>query len=150
MKYSIAIWIFLLMLATSCMSDSTDEQRTHEQPSPQDSAMADDDHAHPDTVDLFSNDRFRDVSVVRTGDSSFEISGKAQVFEAAYSWVVEDTQNEIKKGFGTTDAGAPAWGNFSFPLTVAKRDSNSLLQLILFEASAKDGSRQHELPIVLY
>jgi hypothetical protein len=112
--------------------------------------MVDDDHAQPDTVDLFSNDRFRDVSVVRTGDSSFEISGKAQVFEAAYSWVVEDGHNEIKKGFGTTDAGAPAWGNFSFQLTAAKKDSNSLLQLILFEASAKDGSRQHELPIVLY
>jgi hypothetical protein len=116
---------------------------------PNDSAAILDDYEKPDTIDLFSSDRFRDVSVKKTGDTTFEVSGKAQVFEAAFGWVVEDGHNEIKKGHVMADAGAPAWGNFSFQLTAAKKDSNSVLMLILFESSPKDGSRQHELPIVL-
>jgi hypothetical protein len=48
-----------------------------------------------------------------------------------------------------TDAGAPEWGNFNFVIEVAKQRSNSTLHLILYETSAKDGSRQHLLPIKL-
>ncbi|MEO6488548.1 MAG: Gmad2 immunoglobulin-like domain-containing protein, partial [Ferruginibacter sp.] len=70
-------------------------------------------------------------------------------FEAAFSWVVEDGHEELKKGFHMTDAGAPAWGKFDFTIDVQKKRENSTLTLILFESSAKDGSRQYELPIVL-
>ncbi len=49
-----------------------------------------------------------------------------------------------------TDMGAPEWGNFSFTVDVEKKRPNSTLTLILFESSAKDGSRQFELPILLY
>jgi hypothetical protein len=49
-----------------------------------------------------------------------------------------------------TDAGAPAWGNFSFTVDAPKKNANSTLHLILFELSSKDGSRQYELPILLY
>ena len=47
------------------------------------------------------------------------------------------------------DAGAPEWGKFNFILHAPKKRENSTLTLILFEISAKDGSRQHELPIAL-
>jgi len=62
---------------------------------------------------------------------------------------VEDGHDELKKGFEMTDAGAPEWGNFIFTINVAKKRPNSTLHLIIFESSAKDGSRQHELPILL-
>jgi hypothetical protein len=99
---------------------------------------------------VYFNERFKDVTVQKTGTQSFLIKGKAQVFEAAFGWVVEDGHNELKTGHVMTDAGAPAWGSFSFTINVAKQRENSALHLILFEASAKDGSRQHELPVPLY
>jgi len=99
---------------------------------------------------VYSNKRFKDVIVKKIGNHKFQITGKAQIFEAAFSWVVEDGHNEIKKGFEMTDAGAPAFGKFSFTVDVAKVRANSTLLLILFESSAKDGSRQYELPVLLY
>jgi hypothetical protein len=140
-----AIWCVIVLLLIGCTNNSSEPQHD-----PVDSTLVYDDHERPDTLDLFSNDRFQNVLVERTGDSTFQISGKAQVFEAAFSWVVEDGHNEIKTGHSMTDAGAPAWGNFSFEVTASKKNPNSVLHLILFESSAKDGSRQHELPIILY
>jgi hypothetical protein len=104
----------------------------------------------PPPPKIYANARFKNVLVVRKGEHEFSIQGKAQVFEANISWVVEDGHEELKKGFVTTDAGAPAWGNFEFSIDVQKKRPNSTLTLILFESSAKDGSRQHELPIRLY
>ncbi len=98
----------------------------------------------------YSNDRFRNVTVERIGDNEFLIRGECQIFEATLSWVVEDGHQELKKGFQTADAGAPAWGKFEFKINVEKTRENSTLTLVLFEISAKDGSRQHELPIPLY
>jgi hypothetical protein len=98
---------------------------------------------------VYSNARFRDVTVQKAGDNKYTIQGKGQIFEASFGWVVEDGHNEIKEGFDMTDAGAPAWGNFKFTIDVKKERSNSTLTLILFETSAKDGSRVHQLPIVL-
>jgi hypothetical protein len=97
----------------------------------------------------YSNERFREVTVTKTGAAGFNIRGEAQIFEANFGWVVEDGHNELKKGNEMTDAGAPAWGNFNFTITVKKDRPNSTLTLILFESSPKDGSRQYELPIVL-
>lgn len=98
----------------------------------------------------YSNERFKDVTVQRTAEHTFLIKGKAQIFEASFSWIVEDGHEELKKGFEMTDAGAPEWGNFSFTVDVEKNRPNSTLILVLFESSAKDGSRQFELPVVLY
>ena len=97
----------------------------------------------------YSNARFRDVWVKRTGATTFTIQGKAQVFEAAFSWVIEDGHNEIKSGHEMTNAGAPEWGSFEFKIAVAKKRETTLT-LILFESSPKDGSRQYELPVKLY
>ena len=98
---------------------------------------------------IYANDRFREVTVTKVGDHSYTVQGKGQIFEASFNWVVEDGHNELKKGYQMTDAGAPEWGAFKFTIEVQKQRPNSTLTLILFEASAKDGSRQHELPIVL-
>lgn len=98
----------------------------------------------------YSNVRFKDVTAEKINEHTFLIKGKGQIFEANFSWIVEDGHDELKKGFEMTDAGAPEWGNFSFTIDVAKKRPNSTLHLVLFEISAKDGSRQHELPIFLY
>lgn len=103
-----------------------------------------------DTQKVYGNSRFKDVKVVRTGAESFQITGKAQIFEASFNWVIEDGHNELKSGYTMADAGAPEWGNFSFTVDAPKKAPNSTLHIILFEASAKDGSRQHELPLLLY
>lgn len=98
----------------------------------------------------YSNERFRKVTVEKVAEHKFRVQGEAQIFEAAFNWIVEDGHNELKKGHEMTDAGAPEWGKFDFTIDVEKKDSYSTLHLILFEASAKDGSRQYELPIPLY
>lgn len=103
-----------------------------------------------DSSRVYANERFKDVRVKRLGGNNFQISGKAQIFEANFSWVIEDGHNELQQGHQTTDAGAPEWGNFNFTVDAAKQNEQSTLHLILFEASAEDGSRQHELPILLY
>lgn len=97
----------------------------------------------------YSNERFKAVTVTKQSPGKYLVKGKARVFEAAFSWVVEDGHNELKSGHEMTDAGAPAWGNFSFTVAVVKARPNSTLILILFEASARDGSRQSEMMIPL-
>ena len=103
-----------------------------------------------ETPKIYSNERFNDVKVERLGSDSFLIKGKAQIFEANFGWVIEDGHNELQQGHQMTDAGAPEWGNFNFIVHAQKKNPNSTLHLILFESSAKDGSRQYELPILLY
>src|SRR5688500_2772961 len=98
---------------------------------------------------VYSNERFKDVTVEKTGDNTFLITGKGQIFEANFNWVIEDGHEELQKGYTMTDAGAPEWGNFSFSVTAPKKNPNSTLHIIIFESSPKDGSRQYELPILL-
>ena len=98
----------------------------------------------------YANARFKDVGLERISETKFRIFGQAQIFEANFNWVVEDGHEELSKGYQMTDAGAPEWGKFDFTIDVPKKQANSTLTLILFETSAEDGSRQHELPIVLY
>ncbi len=98
----------------------------------------------------YANKRFKDVVVERIGLDSFIVRGQGQIFEANFSWIVEDGHDELKKGFQMTDAGAPEWGKFEFSVRVQKKRENSTLMLVLFESSPRDGSRQYELPIPLY
>lgn len=98
---------------------------------------------------IYSNERFKDVIVEKIDENKFRIQGLGQIFEASFNWIVEDGHEELDKGFEKTDAGAPEWGKFEFIIDVQKEHENSTLTLILFEYSAKDGSRQYELPIVL-
>ena len=97
----------------------------------------------------YSNERFREVTIKNIGENQYRIRGQGQIFEASFNWVLEDGHNELQKGYQMTDAGAPEWGNFDFTLEASKKEENTTLTLILFETSAKDGSRQYELPIAL-
>lgn len=98
---------------------------------------------------VYANDRFRNVTVEQTAENTFRITGEGQIFEANFGWVIEDGHYELQKGHTMTDAGAPEWGAFDFTVKAPKKDPNTTLMLIIFESSAKDGSRQHELPIPL-
>lgn len=98
---------------------------------------------------VYQNERFKEVTVVKEKDDTFIVTGKAQVFEAHFNYVVEDGHNELAKGTVQANKGAPEWGDFQFKVQVKKEIGNSTLTLILFEESAKDGSRQFELPIPL-
>lgn len=108
--------------------------------------------AVPSNISLknYSNERFRNVTVEKVNSDKFRVKGEGQIYEASFNWTVEDGPYELKKGFEMTDAGAPEWGKFDFIVDVAKNKKNSNLTLIIFEISAKDGSRQHELPIFLF
>lgn len=107
-------------------------------------------HAHShDTVDLYQNETFKDVMLNKTGETTYNVTGKARVFEAVYHYLVKDGNIVVTDGHGTTDAGAPEFGNFSFTVDVKKKVATEALYLILFEVSAKDGSRINELPVPL-
>ena len=142
---------FILVVFIACTSRVT---TTTETPSGDTVAI---DHVDvPEVIDstttkpVFGNARFKDVSVTREDSLTFRISGKAQIFEANFGWVIEDGHDELQTGHQMTDAGAPEWGNFDFKVTAQKNNPNTTLHLILFESSAKDGSRQYELPLRLY
>ncbi len=124
-----------------CQSDKKTEQFVQEE--------------NPDTISVenpvetktHQNQRFNDVTVLMINDSLFRIKGKAQIFEANFGWFVEDGHNILAEGFEMTDAGAPEWGNFDFTVSAKKARENSTLHIILFETSARDGSKQYELPV---
>jgi hypothetical protein len=97
----------------------------------------------------YSNQRFRNVTVERIADNEIRVKGEGQIFEASFNWIIEDGHNELKKGYQMTDAGAPEWGKFDFTIQMPEKPQNGTLTLMLFETSAMDGSRQHELPIAL-
>ncbi|WP_207496019.1 Gmad2 immunoglobulin-like domain-containing protein [Aridibaculum aurantiacum] len=144
--------LFMMVFFTSCNNSNEPKQEN----SPRDTFVKKDTEPLRDTVEVdkpaskpYSNERFRNVTVEKVGENEYLVKGQAQVFEASFSWVIEDGHNELKQGHEMTDAGAPAWGNFSFRVQAKKERSNSVLHLILYEASAKDGSRQHLLPIPL-
>lgn len=99
----------------------------------------------PPPPPVYSNARFKRVRAFKVKDHEYRVTGEAQVFEAAFSWILEKDTHEIAQGHEKTDAGAPAWGAFQFTVTVKEANQNSPLHLILYEASAKDGSRQHQL-----
>ena len=110
---------------------------------------ASEDKPPPSNAGTYSNARFRNVTIEKSGENKYTVSGEGQVFEANVEWVVEDGHNELAKGFTTAEAGAPEWGRFEFIVDVKKQRENSTLMLVLFETNAEDGSRWHELPIKL-
>lgn len=101
-----------------------------------------------DTIS-YSNERFRNVTVTPLEENKFQLRGEAQIFEASFSWSLEDGHNILQEGHAMTSAGAPDWGKFDFTIVANKDRANSTLHIILYEGSPKDGSRTHELPIPL-
>jgi hypothetical protein len=151
-NYDTVMWkrtlLFLMTLLLACDASNT---RTSAQSDTTKKSKNSSDKLDNDSLrEAFSNERFRDVTVEKIVADSFRVRGKAQVFEAAFSWVVVDGDEEVGKGFQMTNAGAPEWGDFIFLFKTHKKNRDSKLHLILFEASPKDGSRQFQLRIPLY
>lgn len=150
MKYQILLILILPLACTSRVSDTEhiDQSDTTIVATPVDSTGK----ISTDTISakVYGNQRFRNVRVTRQSDSTFLVTGQGQIFEANFGWVIEDGHNELSTGHQMTDAGAPEWGDFSFTVNAVKTNPNTTLHLVLFETSAKDGSRQHELPVLLY
>lgn len=141
------IYVLLAIITVGC---NTRVQDTQPQEKPDTLVVEKPINTPTESDKVYGNERFKNVTVERTGDHTFLIKGQGQIFEANFGWVVEDGHEELLKGHQMTDAGAPEWGNFSFTVDVAKKQDNTTLLLILFESSPKDGSRQYELPLVLY
>lgn len=102
-----------------------------------------------ESVKEFSNDRFRKVVVEKLEGNKFRIQGEAQVFEATVNWSVEDGHNVYDEGFTTATIGAPDWGKFDFNFEIKKAEDIEVLNLILYEISAKDGNQTHVLLVPL-
>ncbi len=152
-----SIYVGLLLILSGCTSKVTTEREVEVKDSvsiepnntnvPGDTVYNDPQGVSPK---VYANERFRNVTVEKTVENTFLIRGQGQIFEANFSWVIEDGHDELQKGYTMTDAGAPEWGNFSFTVTAAKTNPNSTLHIIIFETSAEDGSRKFELPVLLY
>lgn len=146
MKTTYLLFLICLAACTGRMEHKESEPKG----SVMDTITTAEDHQTTDsTAGSYSNARFRNVTVEKSGENKYTIRGEGQIFEASFGWVVEDGHNELAKGFATTLAGAPEWGSFEFTVEVKKQRENSTLMLVLFESSAKDGSRQYELPVKL-
>ncbi|MFA9559151.1 Gmad2 immunoglobulin-like domain-containing protein [Evansella sp. AB-rgal1] len=76
------------------------------------------------------------------------VKGVARVFEGTLQYELEDGHYILASGFTTTSAGAPEWGEFEIVIDI-DFVSNQSATIILFEESAKDGSRINELYIPL-
>ncbi|QHW32442.1 hypothetical protein GZH47_17575 [Paenibacillus rhizovicinus] len=78
---------------------------------------------------------------------AFTVKGEASVFEAAFSYSLEDGHNVLAEGHAMADMGAPEWGKFEFTVTLTDMPTSPTGVLTIYESSAKDGSSVHELHI---
>lgn len=78
----------------------------------------------------------------------FPVEGEARVFEAAFSWHLEDGHTILDEGHVTAEEGAPGWGRFQFEVSY-KHASQPNMMLVLYVHSAKDGSIEKQLIIPL-
>ncbi len=149
MKMKYTIWIITLLFF-ACKETKSSDTKSDENFVANDTIQTSEPvEPEKEVVNEFANERFRQVTIEKKEEDKYRVQGHAQVFEASINWVVEDGHNELKNGFATTDAGAPKWGKFDFTVEVKKTNEYSTLHIILFEVSAKNGSRQYELPIPL-
>lgn len=84
-------------------------------------------------------------------ESPLLVSGLARAFEATVQWALYDNDGLlIDDGFTMASAGGPDWGTFQFAIPYSV-DTAQLGALMMWEQSARDGSRIHlvEHPIWL-
>ncbi|MFA5536453.1 MAG: Gmad2 immunoglobulin-like domain-containing protein [Bacillota bacterium] len=74
------------------------------------------------------------------------VKGLARIWEATVQYEFEDGHFILDKGFVTASEGAPAWGEFEIVIGLDDAVDGSA-SVVLYEASAKDGSRLNELII---
>lgn len=79
-------------------------------------------------------------------ENTVVVRGLARVFEATVQYEFDDGHEILDKGFTTASEGAPGWGEFEIVIDL-ENAANGAGTVILYEESAKDGSRLHELQI---
>jgi hypothetical protein len=82
----------------------------------------------------------------------FVLAGTASVFEANVNWELIDAHDKVAlDGFVTASAGAPERGTFRTVVKLAGVKPGNY-ELHVFERSAKDGSRRHDVlvPLTVY
>lgn len=110
-----------------------------------------DDHNGADIEEeiVLENDAFRiyePAPNTEITDNKIVVRGQARVFEATIQYEFEDGHNILDEGFTTASEGAPGWGDFEITIEFDEV-ANNTGTIILFEESAKDGSRLHEIMI---
>ncbi len=78
------------------------------------------------------------------------VRGLARVFEATIQYEFEDGHYLFEEGFVTAKEGAPSWGEFEVVIELEEfkvANNTGIGRVILFEESAKDGSRLHEIHV---
>jgi hypothetical protein len=81
-------------------------------------------------------------------DSPITVRGEARVFEASFSWHLEDGHTILAEGHQMADRGAPDWGKFEFQINYEKASQQNMM-LIIFVHSPRDGAMEQELIIPL-
>ncbi len=77
------------------------------------------------------------------------VRGLARVYEGTLLYEFEDGHYILDEGFTTASEGAPGWGEFEIIIELDD-ESDYSGRVILFEESAKDGSRINELKIPVH
>ncbi|WP_280770847.1 Gmad2 immunoglobulin-like domain-containing protein [Salipaludibacillus daqingensis] len=97
------------------------------------------------------NDAFKIYEPAADSEVKGEIvvRGLARVYEGTVSYEFEDGHYILDEGFTTASAGGPGWGEFEIVIELDDVVDYSG-RVILFEESAKDGSKLHELIIPVY
>lgn len=100
--------------------------------------------------DPTANNAFRKVKA-SGADGVYTITGEARVFEGTMNYAVSDGHSYLLEDFHTVAQGAPSWSPFTLNITVDEDDLplNGTLTIELFEYSAEDGSRIHEVIVPL-
>ncbi|MFB9328920.1 Gmad2 immunoglobulin-like domain-containing protein [Paenibacillus aurantiacus] len=99
------------------------------------------------------NEAFRILSPEQGAEvgRTFKVKGQARVFEAAFSYTLEDGHEVLAEGHVQASQGAPEWGDFEFEVQMKEPISptSPTGTLILYEESAKDGSPIHQLIVTV-
>lgn len=144
-----SIYIFVLFVLFACHKQKSNEN-TNDKNLVQDTVLfKQTEKIEKEKVKEFSNERFRKVSVEKLEGNKFRIQGEARVFEATINWSVEDGHYVYNEGFTTATMGAPEWGKFDFTFEIKKSEEIAVLNLVLFEVSAEDGSHNYTLLVPL-
>jgi hypothetical protein len=96
------------------------------------------------------NAAFRQLHVVG-GEGTYRVTGEARVLEGVFNYAVTDGHRYLTQGPVQVKDGAPRWTPFTLQISIPRNQlpSNGTLVLELYEESLKDGSRIHQMEIVL-
>lgn len=132
-------------------NDSSDSEENTDEASDSEETDEEPNNLENEPEILLENEAFRVFEPAPDSEvgNEFVVRGQARTFEGNVQYEFEDGHNILAEGFTTASAGAPEWGDFEITIRF-EGVANESGTVILFEQSAKDGSRIHELMIPVY